>query len=260
MPGKEISLRKTIFISFLSHALLLSTFLVAPKVFKPKKMEFSAIQVAIVGNFKDLPLIPKKDAFQAVPTAFGQKSASLTVKKTAGDKTKDGHKSAEKMKFNLSTNAVEERKNIINRLKRIHNIKSGSGEKGKNSSDRSTGGRGSPDGMPGIEGTTLAQAAEEGVQNWYIQKVAQKISVNFFIPPKFDGDNPGLITVIVLRLQPDGTILHIEIMKSSGNNIYDDLAYGAVKNSAPFGKIPDEFRDEFREVGFGLRLKRSDFD
>jgi len=279
--AESISFKKALILSLICHFLLIAISAFFTRKPPEDKKVYTAIQVAVIGNYKDLPSVTKKDAHRAVPVSKGKQDGTLKLSKSRGKTNKSAKKSStggigNKIKTDelILSKKGPDRSSIIGRLKRIHSLKkrlkNASGNSIKDSSDgkssSSTGkgssgeAKGSPDGVPGIEGTTVAQAGGKGIQNLYILKAQRKISAHFFVPPGFEGDSPELKTIILIKINEDGDLKHIEILESSGNEIYDDQAYAAVKNSAPFGPVPEEFKKLFEEVGFGLRFKRSDFD
>jgi hypothetical protein len=226
MKKFEITLKKAVLFSFGLHAVTILIVILVSFIITYKKKSYESIEVAIVADNNELPSIAKKDIDKAVEKALGEKRAPV-----------------KEMEFQDDTLS---RKNIIERLKKIHDIKKKLEKKAQGKSK----------GSPGIQGSTVAQVNNEGIQNPYIKKVVDIVKTNRFIIPNFEGDSPDLVTVILIKLNPDGTIYHIEILESSGNKIYDDLNWAAVKNSAPFGEVPDDYQKQFQEIGFGLRLKR----
>jgi len=219
---------------------------------------YSAIQVAVIGNFKDLPTISKKDALDAVAKSLGNKEIEL---KEGPQKVEPPSNNKNQMILNLNKNESN-RSDIINRLKRIQALKNKS-EKNNSSSpigQGNTSDKGSPTGLSGIEGTTLAQSTDQGIQNWYLQKAQRKIHANFQINPGFASNSPNLKTNVLVKIKQDGSITHIEISKSSGNTIYDDLVLGFVRQSAPFGNVPDEFQKMFSEDGVEFHFVRSELE
>ena len=53
----------------------------------------------------------------------------------------------------------------------------------------------------------------------------------------------GLNTLVVTKVKPNGEISHIDIIKSSGNNDFDNLALNAVRNASPFPTPPIVVKD-----------------
>lgn len=246
-----MTFNQAILTSSILHLIVLLYIIIIPRINPQEKETYAAIEVAIIGNFKDLPTIAKKDALNAVQESLGKKSGTKKLETPSKTKGKEASASERLKLYKKGKKDSGTRSDIIERLARINRLKQ----------KRLKGIlKGSPSGSKGIKGTTVAQASGKGVHNWYIRRAQIKIKENFYIPPKFDGDNPSLMTVVLLKLNPNGTIHHVEISKSSGNQIYDDFSYGAVKSSEPFGEVPDKYKKLFKEVGFGLRFKRSDFE
>jgi outer membrane biosynthesis protein TonB len=257
----QITFSKAIILSFSGHLIFCLVFLFTTKKSIKKPETYSAIQVAVVGNFKDLPTISKKDSLKAVPESLGTtEKATSRPKEKSLEKKPSKPNSKGKMVLNIKNNE-KNRTNIINRLKRIQTLREKSSTNtstSKTSTNEST--KGSRNGFEGIEGTTLAQASGEGIQNWYLQRAQRKIHANFQINPGFASNEPNLKTQVLVKLRSNGTISHIEISKSSGNKIYDDLVLGFVKQSAPFGNVPEEFEKIFAEDGVEFHFVRSDLN
>lgn len=255
-----MTLKNAIKLSLIIHVIILASSLISFKWFFPNKENYDSIEVSMISNFDDLPTLTKKDASKAVEKALNDEipTPEETKQKKEEITFKESEKSAPKQKetkteltLKPKENIETQRTNRIERLRRIQRLKE----------SKKTTGKGTPEGTEGIEGTTVAQTTKQGVQNWFIQKVIQpKIYNDTYVLPKFDGDTPRLLTIIVLKLNKDGSIQDLYIDESSGNKIYDDLMFGAVKRAAPFGNIPDEFQELLCEIGIGLRFKRTDFE
>jgi len=55
------------------------------------------------------------------------------------------------------------------------------------------------------------------------------------------------------HINPDGQLISVEVLKSSGFGIYDDNAINAVKLAAPFGSMPDELKLKALDRPFRIR-------
>jgi colicin import membrane protein len=58
----------------------------------------------------------------------------------------------------------------------------------------------------------------------------------------------GLIAAVRFQLAPDGTLSSVELVRSSGDRLYDQAVLRAVQRSNPLPPPPERYRDDFREV------------
>ena len=72
--------------------------------------------------------------------------------------------------------------------------------------------------------------------NPYFQTIRDYIRAHWKIPNWIQADN--LNTLLVLKLNDDGSIKTLEVHKSSGNNDFDELSINSVKNASPFPSPP----------------------
>jgi TonB family protein len=79
--------------------------------------------------------------------------------------------------------------------------------------------------------------------NWYIQNMQSRIEENFR-PPMGLTDKQDASVVVSFTVFENGTISDIAVSRSSGMPALDNCAVAAVKESAPFGKLPLTFADQ----------------
>lgn len=91
----------------------------------------------------------------------------------------------------------------------------------------------------------------QGVVNKYKALILQAIAENWIVPIQADKE---LSSELMIRLAPGGTVLDVQIIKTSGDPSLDSSARAAVIKSSPLPvpTKPDEF-DPFRQ--FVLRVK-----
>jgi colicin import membrane protein len=58
----------------------------------------------------------------------------------------------------------------------------------------------------------------------------------------------GLVAAVRFQLAPDGTVSAVELVRSSGDRVYDQAVVRAVQRSNPLPPPPERYRDDFREV------------
>jgi TonB family protein len=103
-------------------------------------------------------------------------------------------------------------------------------------------------------GTGLGDGTGEGLADfpyaYYITRVRDKITVNWFPKAIDPGPDTVLQTVIYFRIARSGEISKIEIKQSSGMTAFDLLAQRAVTNAGPFPPLPGDYDGEY----FGIYL------
>ncbi len=70
------------------------------------------------------------------------------------------------------------------------------------------------------------------------------------IPDNLIRERNGLGTVIVAVIGNDGKLLRIFFEKRSSDSSYDQMAWKAITNAAPFPPFPKELREEKIEIAF----------
>jgi TonB family protein len=79
--------------------------------------------------------------------------------------------------------------------------------------------------------------------NWYLQNMQSRIEENFK-PPMGLTNKQDASVVVAFVVFENGTISDITVSQSSGIPTLDNCAVAAVKESAPFGKLPLTFADK----------------
>ena len=67
---------------------------------------------------------------------------------------------------------------------------------------------------------------------------------NFILPDIYDLKNANIEVKLEMRIDARGNLLHMRLVKSSRNKIFDDLAMAAVRNTSPFPIPPAELIDK----------------
>ena|ERR1700756_637477 len=96
--------------------------------------------------------------------------------------------------------------------------------------------------VEGNSATPAPAAAAQLASPGYTEKVLRRVRSNII----WSGDTSGLQTVVSVRCSPTGTLLSATVIRSSGNQAWDDAALRAVQRSDPMpqdgdGKTPSSF-------------------
>ena len=105
---------------------------------------------------------------------------------------------------------------------------------------------------------TGLQAVEPKVQSplaWkeYRTNLYKTISGHFSLPTKLRDSKPSLVADIRCKVDKDGNISQLEIVKTSKNKEFDDLVLGAVQASSPLPPPPSDL------IGKKILLKFNSF-
>jgi len=78
----------------------------------------------------------------------------------------------------------------------------------------------------------------------YLARLKQQIQSEWTYPEEARRVGMGGELVLVFTLNPAGTLIHIQLVESSGFPVLDDEALRAVKNAAPFDPFPPQLGDD----------------
>lgn len=126
---------------------------------------------------------------------------------------------------------------------------SGGGSSGGSSGSRLSrgssgyGNAGNPGGGGGAPGIDSTRVADFGP---YMRELQRRIKMNWD-PPK---GNESKRVVLLFKIAKDGRLLSLRVFKSSGVPSADKAALSAVELSAPFRRLPPEFRDPSIDIQF----------
>ena len=88
----------------------------------------------------------------------------------------------------------------------------------------------------------------------YRVSVAMEIARNWRLDNQSAMDK-NLVATLVLKVMPDGEIKDVFFVKRSGNSVFDDAAYQAVRKTSPTIPIPESINKAFIELGLRFRPK-----
>ncbi len=91
---------------------------------------------------------------------------------------------------------------------------------------------------------------------WYVEAVRRRISSNWIqssVDPYVRWAPRAILSFQVLR---DGTIVNIELLRSSGIDSVDRSAIRAIRDSSPLERLPSEYSGSFVMVEFWFEFRR----
>lgn len=98
-----------------------------------------------------------------------------------------------------------------------------------------------------------AGPGESTLMQVYISIVLDRIIEAWFLPPalKQEALDRGLVTIVDIRIQRDGSVVFQAVAQRSGNSLYDDYAVAAIKKVAleSVPPLPREFQDPYIDLG-----------
>jgi protein TonB len=91
---------------------------------------------------------------------------------------------------------------------------------------------------------------------WYVDAVRRRISSNWLqstVDPSIRWAPRVVVTFQVLR---DGTIVNLELLRSSGNASVDNSAVRAIRDSSSLERLPSEYQGSHVMVEFWFDFRR----
>jgi len=83
----------------------------------------------------------------------------------------------------------------------------------------------------------------------YYYSVWQRIQEEWILPPSLLEEIEDPETVIVIKVQRDGSILESWFEEKSGSSIYDESAMRAIKKANPLPPLPEGLEEDIMELG-----------
>jgi colicin import membrane protein len=103
-------------------------------------------------------------------------------------------------------------------------------------------------------GDPEGDSSEASVGDRYLALVTRQLQTNYRLPSTLsDKDRMYLKAVIVLIIEPDGSISRFRFESRSGNGSFDDALERAVRQTR-LPPPPPELRERYRTVGLGVRF------
>lgn len=91
---------------------------------------------------------------------------------------------------------------------------------------------------------------------WYISIIQGKVSSNWKQPSDRLVSEEALSVRVSFRISRSGSVDAITVRKSSGRTTIDQSAAKAVRSSAPFPPLPDDYRDDRLDVTIDFTVER----
>jgi TonB family protein len=91
---------------------------------------------------------------------------------------------------------------------------------------------------------------------WYVDAVRRRISGNWFQSAVDPNVRWAPRAVISFQVQRDGTILNVQVLRSSGNDSVDRSAIRAILGSNPLERLPSEYSGSNVSVEFWFEFRR----
>lgn len=91
---------------------------------------------------------------------------------------------------------------------------------------------------------------------WYVEAVRRKVSGNWIqssVDPSLRWAPRAVVSFQILR---DGSVVNIQVLKSSGNDSVDRSAVRAIRDSSPFERLPSEYAGTYVLVEFWFDFRR----
>jgi|GEM_PF-1258361 hypothetical protein len=96
---------------------------------------------------------------------------------------------------------------------------------------------------------TVGRITGESLMEKYYSAIWQRIKQNW-PPPQSELKNmKGLETIIQVKIGREGMLKDMWYEKRSGNTVYDQGVWEAIKKSEPFAPIPKEIKEDVLEIG-----------
>jgi protein TonB len=100
-------------------------------------------------------------------------------------------------------------------------------------------------GLPGSGAGIVAEAGTAFPYPWYLKTIADRLDKQWKPPQEFQPDTVCQVTFLIDR---GGNVTGSEITKSSGDQLFDQLALRAVLYANPLPPLPNGFPDESLKV------------
>lgn len=117
---------------------------------------------------------------------------------------------------------------------------------------------------PGGEGTGGGGGFGEGFGDglvefpyaYYLQRIQDKIQINWFPGSVDPGPDNVLQTLVYFQIFRNGKISTVTVRQSSGQRAFDLIAVRAVANAADFPPLPDEYDGEYLGINLLFEHRR----
>ncbi len=109
-----------------------------------------------------------------------------------------------------------------------------------------------------MEGSGSGSSLNPVLLQLYTDKVHQRISRNWRIPPGVPTDG-NMQAVVFFKVDQSGKVFDVRVNESSGNAAFDEYCVSAVRKSAPLPPPPSEFAEEAKTSGVLVPFKNKTY-
>jgi TolA protein len=109
-----------------------------------------------------------------------------------------------------------------------------------------------------MEGSGSGSSVNPVLLQLYTDKVHQRISRNWRIPPGVPTDG-NMQAMIFFKVDQSGRVFDVRVNQSSGNSAFDEYCVSAVRKSAPLPPPPSEFAEEAKTSGVLVPFKNKTY-
>ncbi|MGH7851022.1 MAG: cell envelope integrity protein TolA [Thermodesulfobacteriota bacterium] len=210
----------------------------------------------------------KKEVKKEVKKAEPKKEVAEKPKPTEKPKT-ESKKTTASSKKNLES----EKNKVLQDIKRqrvLEELKSGSEESAAPGEEMGeeqqlamadsgeTPGDSSEGSSESMEGSGSGSSVNPVLLQLYTDKVHQRISRNWRIPPGVPTDG-NMQAIVFFKVDQSGRVFDVRVNQSSGNAAFDEYCVSAVRKSAPLPPPPSEFAEEAKTSGVLVPFKNKTY-
>ncbi len=109
-----------------------------------------------------------------------------------------------------------------------------------------------------MEGSGSGSSVNPVLLQLYTDKVHQRISRNWRIPPGVPTDG-NMQAIVFFKVDQSGRVFDVRVNQSSGNAAFDEYCVSAVRKSAPLPPPPSEFAEEAKTSGVLVPFKNKTY-
>lgn len=238
-------LMKGLKVSLGLHIAIVAAFTVRAVFFAPEKIDYSAaVRVDIVGlpdKAQEQQLPPKQEEAAKPEPVKPEPAPQPPPKEAKVEKpVKAPKKDVEAVNLNKDKNKQKEALDKLKAMAAIEDMKKEAEKENKKTAGTSDN-KAAPSKIKGnvlAAGTSLT-GLNKLQHDTYLSSLDQKIKQHWFLP-EWLAKKP-LRAQVRLKIDEKGQILAREIVLSSGNPSYDELALETIDKSAPFAAPPEKF-------------------
>jgi colicin import membrane protein len=242
---QDDDLLKGLKVSLGLHIALVAAFTIRAAFFTPEKIDYSAaVRVDIVGlpdKAQEQKLPPKQEE-AAKPEPVKPEPAPKTPPKEAKVEkpVKAPKKDTEAINLNKEKNKQKEALEKLKAMAAIEEMKKETEKENKKTTSTSDT-KAQPTKIKGnvLSPGTALTGLNRLQHDSYLSSLDQQIKQHWYLPEWLS--KKPLRAQVRLKIDEKGHILSREIVLSSGNSSYDDLALETIDKSAPFAAPPEKF-------------------